>query len=169
MSGIENTSKRDPLLHLLGAMSEGTSDYIENMERAGGRAMLTATTLPTDGSEKPEVQALGIKWGDPVEGDPIFRHAELPDGWTKTPGDNPHGYWTNICDETGNVRASVFYKAAFYDRRAHIGAERQCRCGHSNSAHPWAGDSGAPDWEHNPTPCTFVGCVGCEDFLGGES
>lgn len=43
-------------------------------------------------------------------------NVELPDGWKKV-GTN-HDMHSDLVDETGKVRASIFYKAAFYDRRA---------------------------------------------------
>lgn len=120
----ENTTERPPIVHLGEMMAKGQSAYIEDMERAGGRQMLTATALPVHGSETADVQALGITWGPVVPDDPIFREATLPEGWKREEGENPYGYWTHLVDETGRRRASIFYKAAFYDRSAFIRAER---------------------------------------------
>ena len=45
---IEDTSKRDPLLHLAGGMIEGSSGYIEGMEAAGQRQVVNSTLLPIE-------------------------------------------------------------------------------------------------------------------------
>lgn len=115
---IEDTTKRDPLLHLLGAEAEGPSGYIENMEADGGRQLAASDLLPTDLSPADETAwtALGFTLGAPVEGDPLFRHATLPEGWTRRSHQDPRG--SDILDARGIPRVSIFYKAAFYDRRA---------------------------------------------------
>ncbi len=43
---------------------------------------------------------------------------ELPAGWKKISTD--HAMWSNLVDDKGRKRASIFYKAAFYDRSAHL-------------------------------------------------
>jgi hypothetical protein len=42
----------------------------------------------------------------------------LPDGWQKRATD--HDMWSELVDADGVVVASMFYKAAFYDRRAFL-------------------------------------------------
>jgi hypothetical protein len=111
----ENTSKRDPLVHLMGMMDSGQTGYIEGMEAAGQRQFVASTVMPTECDEK-ELDALGFKLGDPVGGDGLFRHATLPQGWSKQGSD--HSMWSDIVDEHGRRRVAIFYKAAFYDRRA---------------------------------------------------
>jgi hypothetical protein len=63
-------------------------------------------------------EAMGITLGEPVASDPLFRHATLPKGWRKQPTD--HAMWSKLVDAQGRERASIFYKAAFYDRSAFI-------------------------------------------------
>lgn len=124
---IEDTRKRAPIVHLAGMMAQGQSDYIVGMEREGGRQMVeSAEILPTEilWSTKEEFEALGFVFHGEVEGDPIFQRATLPKGWKREAGDNLYGYWTNLVDERGIKRASIFYKAAFYDRNAHMGLTR---------------------------------------------
>lgn len=121
---IENTSARDPFIHLLGAMSDGTSGYIEGMEAAGQRQLVNSDRLPTrintyDRSQAEalvEFEALGFTFGDPDPNDPMFRPATLPDGWKREGSD--HAMWSYIVDQHGRRRVSIFYKAAFYDRDA---------------------------------------------------
>lgn len=114
---IENTSERDPSIHLLGMLSEGQSGYITGMEAAGQRQLVGSTSLPTDVQpDDAAYLALGFTFGDPDPGDPMFRPATLPDGWTKQPTDHP--MWSKIFDQHGRERVSIFYKAAYYDRHA---------------------------------------------------
>jgi hypothetical protein len=53
-----------------------------------------------------------------VPGDPLFCDATIPDGWTKKATE--HAMWSSIVDTRGIEMVSVFYKAAFYDRSAHM-------------------------------------------------
>lgn len=92
---------------------------VEASERAGGQEMLNSISLPVD--TRPNDQAfidLGFVFGEPYEDDPIFRDGTLPDGWLKQDAEHHYGYWTYIVDDDGRERASIFYKAAFYDRNA---------------------------------------------------
>lgn len=119
---IENTSRRDAAIHLLGAMSDGTSGYIEGMEAAGQRQLVASASLPTDSrNHDADFIALGFTFGDPDPNDPLFRPATLPDGWEKEGSD--HAMWSFILDQFNRRRVAVFYKAAFYDRRAFMRLE----------------------------------------------
>jgi hypothetical protein len=46
----------------------------------------------------------------------------LPPGWKVVPTD--HSMWSDLVDAKGEKRASIFYKAAFYDRDAFIRIEK---------------------------------------------
>lgn len=121
---IENTSQRDPLLHLLGAMSEGTGDYITGMEADGQQQLVQSDRIPTDDLGRGGEQALldlGFTLGDPDPTDPLFRLCTLPEGWARQGSD--HAMWSYIVDQLGRRRVAVFYKAAFYDRGAHYSVE----------------------------------------------
>lgn len=111
---IENTSQQyGPFdLPILG----GSGSAIERMEAEGQRQLLESCDLPTEGSEDPEFLRLGFTFGEPHKEDPMFRPATLPQGWKREGTD--HSMHTKIVDELGRERVSVFYKAAFYDRRA---------------------------------------------------
>lgn len=115
---IENTAQRDPMLHLLGTMSDGNDRYIEGMEAAGQRQLVNSDRLPTQlsGGTEDQFIAVGFTFGDPDPRDPLFRPATLPAGWTRQGTD--HALHSNILDEHGRRRVGVFYKAASYDRRA---------------------------------------------------
>lgn len=113
---IENTSQRDAMIHLLGSMSEGSDGYIRGMEAAGQRQLVNSTSFPTE-APIAALEALGFVFGPVDSGDPMFRPAQLPAGWRKEGSD--HDMWSYVLDEKGRKRVSIFYKAAFYDRRAH--------------------------------------------------
>ena len=113
---IENTSERDDKVHFYGMVAMGSENYIEGMEAAGQRQLVNSTDLPTKGSDDPEFLRLGFTFGEPYPHDPLFRPATLPDGWRKQAKDYAMG--SAVVDELGRERVSVFYKAAFYDRRA---------------------------------------------------
>ncbi|MFH1430448.1 MAG: hypothetical protein ABIG71_02910, partial [Candidatus Uhrbacteria bacterium] len=90
-------------------------------ERSGQASFVNSTTLPTDmqGDTRKILEAAGVKFLDPVEGDDMFQYAELPDGWKRQQTD--HSMWSNLVDDRGRIRAMIFYKAASYDRSAHMG------------------------------------------------
>lgn len=111
---IRNTATDDPLSHLLTASSPGG---IERQEALGQQQLARSLQLPTDGlSDMPS--DLGIVVVGPSSGDPIFSDVSLPDGWKVQPTD--HSMWSDLRDADGRTRARIFYKAAFYDRRAFI-------------------------------------------------
>ena len=132
MTTPENTSRRDPLLHLALSMSS-SGRYIEEMEADGQRQLVHSDVLPAEGPwadhtgwrgprDGVTLESLGFVKGDPVPGDEMFVHATLPPGWAREGSD--HAMWSYITDERGVRRVSIFYKAAFYDRSAHASIER---------------------------------------------
>lgn len=50
--------------------------------------------------------------------DDLFNEVELPEGWSIVATE--HNMWNRLLDEKKRERAAIFYKAAFYDRRAHM-------------------------------------------------
>ncbi len=121
-SGIENTAQRDPLLHLMGALSDSDS-YITGMEAAGQQQLVNSTMLPTkvnSGSDD-DLRALGFELGDPDPNDKMFRPVTLPDGWSKQCTD--HSMWSKVVDQLGRTRLMIFYKAAWYDRDAFVNVQ----------------------------------------------
>jgi hypothetical protein len=116
----ENTSDRGALTHVVGMLG-GSERYITDMESAGQRQILAATTLPTksDYCSDEDYIALGFTFGPVVASDPKFREATLPAGWSREGSE--HAMWSYIVDERGVRRVSIFYKAAFYDREAFMG------------------------------------------------
>jgi hypothetical protein len=122
---IDNTSDRmkDPLeamVFLAASMGPRGSDRaIEEQEAAGQRQLVNSDRLPTDlYSPREDFEALGFTFADPDPSDPMFMPATLPDGWKREGSD--HAMWSYLLDGLGRRRASIFYKAAFYDRKAHM-------------------------------------------------
>lgn len=92
---------------------------VEELEEAGGRQLLCSDVIPTRmcGCTDQDLSELGFELGDIVPGDPLFRRAALPPGWTRRLEESdPRGQY--LVDERGRDRVSIFYKAAPYDRRA---------------------------------------------------
>lgn len=125
MTEIRNTTEdvKGPggLLFLAEAMGsrDGGSGAILRQEAEGQRQLVNSDKLPTDmggPGAQAEFEALGFTFGAEVPGDPLFRTATLPAGWTRQASD--HSMHSHILDQHGRRRVGVFYKAAFYDRRA---------------------------------------------------
>ena len=101
---------------------------IEAQEAQGQCDLIASAELPVDGTTgdiESILLALGFTLGPIPDGD-IFRPATLPPGWSKVATD--HSMHSNLLDENGHVRAGIFYKAAFYDRSAHIRLRRRFAC-----------------------------------------
>jgi len=117
-----DTSKEDPTIHMLGMMSDGSTRYIEDQERQGQTQLAASTTIPAklNGCTEEDLRALGFELEPkPTSGDLLFRPAMLPHGWKIVP--TSHAMWSDLVDSRGFIRGSIFYKAAFYDRSAHLG------------------------------------------------
>ena len=101
-------------------IAASTPGGIEAQEAAGAAKLRNGNWLPKqrDGIEDLELIELGFELGGDI--DDLFISYELPEGWTKR-GDSD--YWTTLVDENGTPRFGIFYKAAFYDRRARMSRE----------------------------------------------
>ncbi|MFX0202616.1 MAG: hypothetical protein ACFFCW_41460 [Candidatus Hodarchaeota archaeon] len=118
MSKIRNTTQDDPILKLFTA-SIGSGRGIEEQEAAGQSQLVNSTQLPVRVmGDKATLESAGVVFGKPCEGDPLFCEATLPDGWKKRATEHP--MWSELVDADGNVKANIFYKAAFYDRDTFI-------------------------------------------------
>lgn len=125
ITNTQQEAQENPLMKLwVGGVNPGG---IEAQEAAGQRELVESAQLPTDGSENEIWTKWGVIFGEKTPGDPIFRSATLPPGWKKESSD--HAMWSYLVDEKGRRRAGIFYKAAFYDRNAHIGPEARFRVG----------------------------------------
>lgn len=110
----------DPAAVFIDSMFFGSSKAIEMSEEQGQKELVESEVLPTDfnGGKKEDFEKIGIKFGKVCKDDPIFQEVVLPDGWKKV--STEHSMWSDLVDDKGRKRASIFYKAAFYDRSAHI-------------------------------------------------
>jgi hypothetical protein len=110
----------DSLLFLAAGMTDrrGGASFIEEQEANGQREMVHSDVIPSHGYADEDLLALGFTLGDLVEGDPLFRQAGLPEGWKRQGSD--HAMHSDIVDTLGRKRVGIFYKAAFYDRRADL-------------------------------------------------
>lgn len=94
-----------------------TPGGIEAQEAAGQRVQASRETLPVKGTgDRRAWEALGFVFSDVTDG--LFVYVEFPLGWKKVPTE--HSMWTDLVDAEGKKRASIFYKAAFYDRDAFV-------------------------------------------------
>jgi hypothetical protein len=102
------------------ALVAATPGGIERQEREGQATMTRQfDRLPREhsrGLPADILERLGFVVGAPI--DELFVQVEPPAGRTLRPTD--HSMWSEIFDEKGRKRGGVFYKAAFYDRRAHL-------------------------------------------------
>lgn len=90
-----------------------TPGGIEAQEAAGQATFCANSTLPKD-CPRSDLERMGVKFGE--DHDDIFVKVELPSGWKKQ--DTEYPMHSDLLDDKGRKRASIFYKAAFYDRRA---------------------------------------------------
>lgn len=104
------------------ALVASTPGGIEAQEAQGQRNLTrNFTQLPKDylgADEFPTdlLKRLGFTIQAPV--DEIFIAVTVPDGWQLRPTE--HSMHNDIVDDKGRIRGGVFYKAAFYDRRANF-------------------------------------------------
>jgi hypothetical protein len=128
-----NTKKLSPLDILSSAMDyqsqHGTNiGFIEKMERHGQEELVNENNrLPIMGLDNVVCEKFGILDVKEDADDPLFAIVTLPKGWRVVQTD--HDMWSNLVDEKGRVRANIFYKAAFYDRRADINFVRRYKTG----------------------------------------
>lgn len=95
-------------------LAASTPGSIEAQEAAGQRALAAQfKTLPIN-MDQEIGKAFGFEYGEPA--DDIFVSVTAPDGWQIRPTD--HSMHSDIVDDQGRKRGSIFYKAAFYDRSA---------------------------------------------------
>ena len=103
---------------LSNAIIAATPGGIEAQEAQGQQNFVNSTTLPIkcNFGNREQFEKMGIVFGEPV--DDLFCDVQLPQGWRKERTD--HSMWSNLLDDQGRIRASIFYKAAFYDRDAFL-------------------------------------------------
>lgn len=120
---ITNTTEEDFNFGWLGGGNPGA---IEAQEARGQKELVESSQLPIKKNSPYDLNLdtkeiytkLGIKVIEHSDGDGLFYDVELPKGWKIESTD--HSMWNNLIDDKGRERASIFYKAAFYDRDAFI-------------------------------------------------
>ena len=95
------------------------SDAILRQESRGQSSFVNSDTLPKK-CDRQALEALGVVFGD--DADDLFVFVTLPDGWKKEPTE--HSMWSRLVDGSGFEVASIFYKAAFYDRDAFVSMKK---------------------------------------------
>jgi len=119
MKEIEDTTKSPHTEWLMG----GNPGAIERQEKEGQMQLVQSCQLPAKINHpmgawiEKEYEKMGIE----IIGkgnDELFFNVKLPEGWRLRATEHP--MWSHLIDESGKVRASIFYKAAFYDRDAFI-------------------------------------------------
>lgn len=120
---VRKESEFDLLVRMYGR--QNPSDGILEQESDGQSSFVNSDTLPTDiyGDGKSALEKAGVKFLGIVEGDEIFQYVELPDGWQKEK--TGHSMHSQLLDDKGRERATIFYKAAIYDRSAHLSISRR--------------------------------------------
>ncbi|MGW4422591.1 hypothetical protein [Streptosporangium sp. NPDC004631] len=120
MSRPRNT--RDEIIPIPALHGVSIPGAIEAQEAAGGAAMAAedCEVIPTAirGGTDADLIALGFVLGEVDPSDRLFRQATLPAGWKRRGGG--HSMHTDITDELGRPRMAVFYKAAWYERKAFL-------------------------------------------------
>lgn len=117
----ENNVEPMPVIHFVERYiaGEGLSNYITDMESAGQAQLVHSEMVPFVGHET--LKPLGFTFGERPDSDSLFISCAMPCGWKKEGSD--HAMWSYLLDERGIRRAAMFYKAAFYDRRAFVRLE----------------------------------------------
>lgn len=118
---------------LLDALSGRGDGSIERSEAQGQQDMVASEDLPADMSPSREeiTEHTGIQFHEDLN--ELFVRVTLPEGWKKEATD--HSMHSKLMDEQGRERAGIFYKAAFYDRRANVFFNRRYSAhGHYNDA-----------------------------------
>lgn len=111
-----------------------TPGGIEAQEREEQKRMVKASRLPkafkaydwpADTSFRDKWDVLAEKLGivKRADYDDLFVTVDLPTGWEIRASD--HAMWSYLHDGKGRQRASIFYKGAFYDRRADWSLDRR--------------------------------------------
>ena len=120
MKKTVNTEKEPRPEWLMG----GNPNAIEIQEAEGQKELINSLQLPRKCNSPRGINAseqyhkMGIQVFTSSKGDDLFMGVKLPDGWKKEATD--HSMWNNLLDDKGRVRATFFYKAAFYDRDAFV-------------------------------------------------
>lgn len=101
-----------------------TPGGIEAQEKSGQLKFAASQTLPKE-CPREQLENLGFVFGE--DADDLFVNCVSPEGWSIRATD--HSMHSELLDPQGRVRGSIFYKAAFYDRRAHMSLKTRYTAG----------------------------------------
>lgn len=118
----ERQAQENPALMLARNMAFGRGRDIEAQEAEGQAQLCQSQVLPIELNPE-EARRHLYDWGfkfstTPIPNETCFQSVEFPAGWSIKPTE--HSMWSRLCDLRGRERAAIFYKAAFYDRSAHL-------------------------------------------------
>lgn len=111
----------------------GNPCAIEAQELQGQWELIESQQLPKECNSPSGINAIeqysnmGIKVLTASKDDDLFLDVNLPNGWKKKATD--HSMWSDLIDNKGRIRAAIFYKAAFYDRKSFINFCTRYNCG----------------------------------------
>ena len=108
----DKTQQLDMLVR--GLTGGSASDGVLAAEAAGAQSFVQSEVLPKQGVQEGVDAGLVEVTGD---ADDLFCNVKLPEGWEKKSEARDPRHIA-LYDANGHVRASIFYKAAFYDRKA---------------------------------------------------
>jgi len=115
----------------LGALIDGdlknfavaaTPGGIEAQEAQGQKDLIESDMLPKK-CPREKLERLGFEFGEDI--DDLFVSCKFPKGWKKVATD--HSMGSNLVDNKDRVRGMIFYKAAFYDKKADMRLTRRFR------------------------------------------
>src|ERR1700722_16451382 len=124
---VENTAEtaeKNPLHVIAASAVLGPSGAIEAQEKRGQAEPVGSDVHPKDNRDREHFIKLGFVFKGDVPGDDLFEYVIFPKGWSKVP-DPTHAMHTDIVDPEGRVRGGIFYKAAWYDRKAGCSLKRR--------------------------------------------
>jgi len=156
--------REDPMLILAEALMGGSNGVIERQEKRGQNLLVNSTVLPIkfNWGKREHLEKFGVVFGEPV--DDLFCNATLPGGWKKVATE--HSMWSKLVDDKGRERASIFYKAAFYDREAFLNSNRRFSYG-VQPVDGWESKNYRKgDWHCVVTDCDNV--IWKSEHMGGE-
>lgn len=118
---VRNTAenvRKDPASFLVDALMVGSDNAIELQELQGQVDLAGASSLPVKmGGARPVLESWGFRFG-PHDGKDLFIGVTMPAEWKVVPTDHP--LHSRLLDAKDRERATIFYKAAFYDRDAYL-------------------------------------------------
>jgi hypothetical protein len=111
------------VIHLAEAMAgKDINTTTEEIGKSSQRHMAFSQRLPRKMNDGREVfEALGFRFGEDIG--KLFVSVEFPEGWKIEPTD--HYMWSDLVDNRGRKRGSIFYKPDFWDQDAFIRLNRR--------------------------------------------